>query len=972
MLLFRLVFNATLFLFICLFIFIVFMWYACLAIDYSPLINGVVACFAILYLLLVRIGFKSIDCTVIDGEMRLDMNLELTCFSGEHWPLVFVGLCIIALYGFIVPYVLWKQMPYGDLQEEDMQRKFGWLYARYRPACYYFEWILLIQKAGFAGITTFFGNANRFWVSWPSLLVLTFGSLLLQLKLQPYVEPQPQIEPTKHISLDVIEEDEEDEESSGDDWDLEEGNEEEEEQQAREEEPLQEEEQDELSGLEDQPPPEPRLESRLRGGGAGSEDSTPEPELEQLQPELEPESELEPEQPGAVEYEMAAFEADQREAEVQSDGPASSGGVKQPPDHQGFGASVPGSVGVDEELAVTDVDGSGVAEEEEAAEAVEAEQQQGGPEAPGPVKVGLGKKGTAWDIVKNARKEKAQKKKKNKKKKTGCCCCCCCRAEHKSITPFGLPKAAKKAGRRALTKDEELLSSPKDWAGVSCSLLCIRWLQAFRHPISTNALEVHGLNAQLVVLFCALYWQQITETEGELPYDGRYGTPMAAGVVALSAPGMFVMLGLVMVGLIGSRGHAEISRKKKAEKAKMRQLLDDEEEAAAKPLGARVAGIFTNLRRGLSAVKAFQAFKQSATRPASANSSVAGRRAHSVELQDTVKVQSWLSKLADQRRRSSTSTGKPQAMTIDTLNLSVVYELSDIMRGRYQIEVKELLGNGRVTGLQLGVGRRLGMLEQLLPGDRDRVIWLQWRLMEDKTIKAAKITLLEDLAAKKLGLVKAPPVRVPSWAKPPLLRYTFMLKFIAKIFGPLARNNAQYRQTVRDAQFKARDRANQLQAASAFVKLSKKPARTKDRPDSAAVAASAILTAGGGFQRALARARSSSRLGPGASQRSSSRLASAGAAGGFEAQPPSTPKSKNRPRRSRPRKEKGSEVGGESESAPESPRDRSSSRAAGEGREGRSHKSRRSHKGSKREKESKSGPDEKDGEGGASLFGVAP
>ena len=109
-----------------------------------------------------------------------------------------------------------------------------------------------------------------------------------------------------------------------------------------------------------------------------------------------------------------------------------------------------------------------------------------------------------------------------------------------------------------------------------------------------------------------------------------------------------------------------------------------------------------------------------------------------MEVQDAVKVQDWLSNLADQRRRSSTSTGKPQAMTMQTLDLGRVYELSDVMRGRYQIEVKELLGNGKVAGLQLGGERRLGRLEQLLPSDRDRVIWLQWRLSEDKVIKAAK------------------------------------------------------------------------------------------------------------------------------------------------------------------------------------------------------------------------------------------
>ena len=46
-----------------------------------------------------------------------------------------------------------------------------------------------------------------------------------------------------------------------------------------------------------------------------------------------------------------------------------------------------------------------------------------------------------------------------------------------------------------------------------------------------------------------------------------------------------------------------------------------------------------------------------------------------------------------------------------------------------------------------------------------------------------------------------------------------MLKFVALVYGPVARNNAQYRQTLIQAQNKARQRAMQLQAAASFVKL---------------------------------------------------------------------------------------------------------------------------------------------------------
>ena len=274
--------------------------------------------------------------------------------------------------------------------------------------------------------------------------------------------------------------------------------------------------------------------------------------------------------------------------------------------------------------------------------------------------------------------------------------------------------------------------------------------------------------------------------------------------------------------------------------------------------------------------------------------------------------------------------------------------------------------------------------------DRDRVIWLQWRLMEDKTIKAAKIVLLEDLLAKKLGLVKAPPPKVPGWAKPPLLRYTFMLKFIAKVFGPVARNNAQYRQTLQDATKKAQERAAQLQAASAFVKLQKKTLGGVGAVGSAGSAnndtdAAAMLTAGSGFQRALARARSSSRLANSRSQPAPSEGEdidnTAANTGGFEAQPPSapkpsTPQPRTRPRRSRVRRNektvKESEGlqgdGGVLENGEERTDRERSSRATGEVR--KSEKSKRTNKSRSRSKDKSRELPTK--EANAELLKVAP
>ena len=209
-LVFRVVFNAVLYLIVCLFIFLIFLVYACQKYDYSSLINGIVAAFCTLFILLIRVAMRTVDCTWIDGEFRLDANREVLCFRDEWWQLSSIGFVMAVIYGFIIPFLLWKQLPYGDLQDEDMLKKFGWLYARYRPACYYYEFVVMAQKAAMAAATTFISNDNRLFVAWPLVTMITAVSLALQLKLMPFREStlrKLKERPVRHIPLETIGED---------------------------------------------------------------------------------------------------------------------------------------------------------------------------------------------------------------------------------------------------------------------------------------------------------------------------------------------------------------------------------------------------------------------------------------------------------------------------------------------------------------------------------------------------------------------------------------------------------------------------------------------------------------------------------------------------------------------------------------------------------------------------------------------
>ena len=164
----------------------------------------------------------------------------------------------------------------------------------------------------------------------------------------------------------------------------------------------------------------------------------------------------------------------------------------------------------------------------------------------------------------------------------------------------------------------------------------------FRYPLSLNSLEVTGLNVQLIVLSTTVYWKltgvsvaidcaiyddqplkkaQALES-GELddckPLDQ---TGYWLGVVALVLPSLFVAMAALLMATVGYR---RFKGRKKANQ--QRQLLVDSPRPKQSLLG-RLRTAAQTIRRGLSAVQVFQAFKNAAKlRPASASSSAAGGR----------------------------------------------------------------------------------------------------------------------------------------------------------------------------------------------------------------------------------------------------------------------------------------------------------------------------------------------------------
>jgi len=408
----------------------------------------------------------------------------------------------------------------------------------------------------------------------------------------------------------------------------------------------------------------------------------------------------------------------------------------------------------------------------------------------------------------------------------------------------------KPCSRPPLPTREEMLEGewrPWKWFGMTRTeppfqlfgKILKRWLHCFTYPMSLNSLEVIGLTVQLVVIVNALYFGFGAEQQGDCTLDGfapeevgfhqvnseeacleltaasgssglwtktkAEGTPKNIGILTLALPSLFVLTALIMI-TVNTRAYL---KQRQAEQKAKRAL---EAQQRFKSAGAGV-------RNALGAISGFKTFNKNGPgdfegRPSSALVNKPG------EMTAAEKVNTWDALGQGNMRRNSTPTGEPKNMSIETIDLLCAYDLSPQVKQEYLDEVNQLLGNkgakgaasaGKITQMQLGKGKGI---EQLLPVDQKRLLFLQWRLAEDRVIRQARAALEEERFGVEIEQVEPEEVLQNGVKK-----MIFVLKFISKTYGPMARNKLMFEKEMRDAQRRTRRAKKKFQSAAKLVQL---------------------------------------------------------------------------------------------------------------------------------------------------------
>ena len=150
-------------------------------------------------MMLVKAGFEPFGCTTVMGVPLLDAQREIVCYEADWILIAILAIVCLFIYALAIPVFLFRSLllmkvsHFGDnlLRQEknkDLKSRYGWIYDRYRPVAWYWEFIIIINRILSIGITNVLGNADAALKGWAAYLVLTIANLYIQVKVKPYPE----------------------------------------------------------------------------------------------------------------------------------------------------------------------------------------------------------------------------------------------------------------------------------------------------------------------------------------------------------------------------------------------------------------------------------------------------------------------------------------------------------------------------------------------------------------------------------------------------------------------------------------------------------------------------------------------------------------------------------------------------------------------------------------------------------------
>ncbi|CDW74086.1 UNKNOWN [Stylonychia lemnae] len=137
---------------------------------------------------LVTFSFNDFKCKDVDGQLRVQDDLEIVCWSPEHtFYSYFVALPCIVVWGLGIPFfalaILIKQR--YKLENFDTRQKYGFLYRGYRKEYYYWEIVIMYRKILIIFTSVFISN---FGIVAQALIIffILIIFLLINFKKQPF------------------------------------------------------------------------------------------------------------------------------------------------------------------------------------------------------------------------------------------------------------------------------------------------------------------------------------------------------------------------------------------------------------------------------------------------------------------------------------------------------------------------------------------------------------------------------------------------------------------------------------------------------------------------------------------------------------------------------------------------------------------------------------------------------------------
>ncbi|CDW87963.1 UNKNOWN [Stylonychia lemnae] len=156
--------------------------------ESSKEISSIVIVLFLAHPSIVQYTFRDFKCLNVDGEERVQDDLEIICWESAHkFFSYFVAIPSIILWVLGIPFfalvILIRNR--GYLQKLHIREKYGFLYRGYKQEFYFWEIVIMYRKIAIIFVSVFIGSVG---IMAQALLMFTLiiWSLMINTKFQPF------------------------------------------------------------------------------------------------------------------------------------------------------------------------------------------------------------------------------------------------------------------------------------------------------------------------------------------------------------------------------------------------------------------------------------------------------------------------------------------------------------------------------------------------------------------------------------------------------------------------------------------------------------------------------------------------------------------------------------------------------------------------------------------------------------------